>query len=177
MVAHAGGAQPYNPPNPALAFSNSPLYPAGSALMNTGTGPVWRQYDVIGNKLVATDLVTGKQAEIAANVVNLQAQYGITDGASNDVRSWVDATAGWQNPSAVLVTRIRAIRFAVAVRSTTKEPLMDDAGACATTTAAPTSWPDAPALDLSPDPDWRCYRYQVYASTVPLKNVAWGAAQ
>jgi type IV pilus assembly protein PilW len=114
---------------------------------------------------------------VATNVVTLQAQYGVTDGINNVIRRWVDATDEWANPAADHITRIRAVRFSVVVRSDRKELLKDAAGDCAITTVAPSPWPDVPPLDLSADPDWRCYRYQVYASIAPLKNVVWGVSQ
>jgi type IV pilus assembly protein PilW len=177
LARAAGGSRPWNAPDPAAAFSNAPLYPAGGAVVKAGNTLTWRRYSVINGALNATDLVTGTAVRVATNVVTLQAQYGVTDGISNEIRRWVDATDEWANPAADHITRIRAVRFSVVVRSDRKELLKDGAGDCAITTVAPSPWPDVPALDLSADPDWRCYRYQVYASIAPLKNVVWGVSQ
>jgi type IV pilus assembly protein PilW len=177
LARAAGGSRPWNAPDPAAAFSNAPLYPAGGAVVKAGNTLTWRRYSVINGALNATDLVTGTTIRVATNVVSLQAQYGVTDGISNEIRRWVDATAEWANPTADLVTRIRAVRFSVVVRSDRKELLKDTAGDCAITTVAPSPWPDVAPLDLSVDPDWRCYRYQVYASIAPLKNVVWSVSQ
>jgi type IV pilus assembly protein PilW len=173
----AGVSRPWNAPSPAAAFSNAPLYPAGGAVLRAGNTLTWRRYGVVNGALNATDLVTGTTIRVATNVVSLQAQYGVTDGISNEIRRWVDATDEWANPTADHVTRIRAVRFSVVVRSDRKELLTDGGGNCAITTVGPSPWPDVPALDLSADPDWRCYRYQVYASIAPLKNVVWGVSQ
>jgi type IV pilus assembly protein PilW len=178
LLAHgAGGEYRFNAPDPATAFAVAPLYPAGSVLMKTGRGLTWRRYEVLNGDVVATDVVTGAQAQVASNATSLQAQYGVTDGFSDEVRQWVDATGLWANPGPNEVARIRSVRFSVIIRSTNREPAKDESGTCITTRTAPPPWSDAAPLDLSADPDWRCYRYQVYASTVPLKNVVWGMAQ
>jgi type IV pilus assembly protein PilW len=47
---------------------------------------------------------------------------------------------------------------------------------CDTTTVAPT-WSGntggARSFDLSIDPNWKCYRYRVFETTVPLRNWIW----
>ena len=176
LVRSAGAAYPWNAPNPATAFADAPLYPAGGVVMKTGAAITWRSYDVTGSQLNATDLVTNTAIAVGTNVVNLQAQYGVTDGVSNEIRRWVDATAEWQNPTADLITRIRAVRFAVIARSPKKE-LNNDGTNCTTTPASPAPWVDAAPVDLSADADWRCYRYQIFTSIAPLKNVVWSLSQ
>ena len=42
------------------------------------------------------------------------------------------------------------------------------------TPAAPTAWAGGPALDLTADPDWQCYRYKTLLLTIPLKNMIFG---
>jgi len=177
LVRSSGGAYPWNPANPAAAFATAPLYSAGGVVMRTGNAITWRNYSAAGGALTATDQITNTAVQVATNVVTLQGQYGVTDGVSNIVRRWVDATNEWANPTADLITRIRAVRFSVIVRSARKEIIKDGSGTCSTTTTAPAAWSDVPPLDLSGDPDWQCYRYQVYASIVPLKNVVWSIAQ
>jgi type IV pilus assembly protein PilW len=170
-------ASTWNPANPAAAFATAPLYSAGGVVMRTGNNITWRNYSAAGGALTATDQITNASVQVATNVLTLQAQYGVTDGISNIVRRWVDATNEWANPTSDLITRIRAVRFSVVVRSARKELLKDAGGNCSTTTAPPSAWPDVAPLDLSADPDWQCYRYQVYASIVPLKNVVWSVSQ
>jgi type IV pilus assembly protein PilW len=172
----------WNPSNPSAVFATAPLYAAGGAVIKagsglTGSGLTWRRYSVVGRALNATDLVTGTTIQVATNVLSLQAQYGVTDGISNEIRRWVDATDEWTAPTPSLVTRIRAVRFSVVMRSPKKELARDSSGECSVTTVAPQPFPDVAALDLSADPDWRCYRYQVYASIAPLKNVVWSVSQ
>jgi type IV pilus assembly protein PilW len=171
------GSGSWNPASPSAAFTNAPLYSAGGVVMRTGNNITWRNYSAAGGSLTARDQVTNTSVQVATNVLTLQAQYGVTDGISNIVRRWVDATNEWANPTPDLVTRIRAVRFSVIVRSARKEIIKDAANDCSTTTVAPAPWADVAPLDLSGDPDWKCYRYQVYASIVPLKNVVWSVSQ
>ena len=111
-------------------------------------------------------------------MLSLQAQYGVTDGISNEIRRWVDATNEWATTdTGSSITRIRAVRFSVVCaarrrssRAGRQRHVHDDHGG-----ASP--WPDVAPMDLSADPDWGCYRYQVYASIAPLKNVVWSVSQ
>jgi type IV pilus assembly protein PilW len=177
LTRASGASYPWNAGNPTAVFATAPLYAAGGAVIKAGSGLTWRRYSVAGRALNATDLVTGTTIQVATNVLSLQAQYGVTDGISNEIRRWVDATDEWATPTANLITRIRAVRFSVVMRSPKKELARDSSGECSVTTVAPQPWPDVAALDLSADPDWRCYRYQVYASIAPLKNVVWSVSQ
>jgi len=121
-------------------------------------------------------------------VVNLQAQYGISATAnSNQVTQWVDASGGtWAAPTVANRNRIKAIRVAVVARNSKIEPSAVStacAGAPApTTAAAPTglcAWPGsvaspAPAIDMSPgNANWDRYRYRVFETIIPLRNVIW----
>src|SRR5690349_20879149 len=139
-------ASTWNPASPSAAFSQAPLYSAGGVVMRTGNNITWRNYSAAGGAHHPTDLLTGTQAQLATNLVTLQAQYGVTDGITNIVRRWVDATAEWQHPTADLIARIRAVRFSVVVRSARKEILKDSGGACNTTTTAPSPWSDVAPL-------------------------------
>ena len=170
---------PYNAPDAATAFDNAPLYPAGGVLIKTGTALAWRRYEVQSANLSATDLVSGVRVPIADNVVSLKAQYGVTNGTGTAITRWVSATDEWATPTAAMITTIRAIRVAVVSRSPVKEIVKAGDGSCATTTAAPALWADAftAQLDLSNDAEWQCYRYQVYRSTIPLKNLVWSLSQ
>ena len=51
-------------------------------------------------------------------------------------------------------------------------------GLCTTTTVQPlwygagASGADIP-LDVSADPNWKCYRYKVFQTVAPIRNMAW----
>lgn len=105
-------------------------------------------------------------------IVNLQAQYGISAStSSNRITQWVDATGTWGAPSTFDRNHIKAVRIAVVARDAKKEPNE--------VTNAVTAWSDpkhgssAPTINLSADPDWKKYRYRVFETIIPLRNVIW----
>lgn len=131
--------------------------------------------------------VNGGQLErngvaIGPDVVSIQAQYGISASAnSNIVTQWVDASGGtWAAPSTANRNRIKAVRVAVVSRNAQRD-VTDVTSACSSLTAAsPTglcAWAGtvdspAPAISLADD-DWQRYRYRVFETIVPLRNVIW----
>lgn len=123
---------------------------------------------------------------IAADIVLMHAQYGITNGGGSDVvTQWVDASgATWGGTPAVAdIARIKAIRVVVVARAREAEPgnvtsACTNGGAVANT--GPCSFEDAaaPVIDLSAVPvpagrTWRNYRYRVHAAVIPLRTVIW----
>jgi type IV pilus assembly protein PilW len=126
---------------------------------------------------------------VAGNIVAVVAQYGIANAGSQSVNCWTDAvdktsatdcSAGknWAAPADAEIRRIKAIRVAIVARSAQLIPKTN--GACTTTTAAPVAWVDStgsstpPVIDLAGIPDWGCYRYKVYQTIIPVRNVIWG---
>jgi type IV pilus assembly protein PilW len=89
--------------------------------------------------------------------------------------------AAWQ--------RIKVVRLAIVSRSAHRaEPTGGKGAACdatpdfdasLATATYPVRWargPDAPAgrpIDVRSTADWRCFKYKVYETTVPLRNVLW----
>ncbi|MDZ4203008.1 MAG: PilW family protein [Gallionella sp.] len=121
-------------------------------------------------------------------IVNLQAQYGISAAAnSNQVTEWVDATGGtWAAPSLANRNRIKALRVAVVARNPKMEPADVTAACSSTADPAPTglcAWEGsasspAPTLDLSDtDADWLRYRYRVFETVIPLRNMIWASKE
>lgn len=121
------------------------------------------------------------------DIVNIQAQYGVSAvDTSNQVNQWVDATGVWAAPTIANRNRIKAVRLAVVARNGLLEK-ENVSTACSSTTAAnPTglcSWDatsaapitasPAPAINLSNDPDWQRYRYRVFETIIPLRNMIW----
>lgn len=118
----------------------------------------------------ANELLRNQQA-IISGVVGLQAQYGVSASATdNNVNNWVDATGIWANPSVANRNRIKAIRFSVVLRNGLRERDI-------VTTAAPQAWVNSgtatTAINVSALPDWQNYRYRVFSTTVPLRNMLW----
>ncbi len=157
------------------------LYIKGASLACMGTWNEY-QYKVNNGRLE----VNGAPA--MADVVNIQAQYGISaTTSSNQVVQWVDPVgATWANPTPANRNLIKAIRVAVVARngqlektdvtaSCTSTTAANPTGLCAwdATSAAPINASPAPVIDLTADPDWRRYRYRVYETIVPLRSVIW----
>jgi type IV pilus assembly protein PilW len=113
---------------------------------------------------------------IVSEVVSMQAQYGISAvGTSNAVTAWVDATGTWSVASLAANldnrNRIKAVRVAIALRNGFKEK-----AAVTPNAALPWRAADGTALmtlSVAHLPDWANYRYRVYGTSVPLRNMIW----
>ena len=139
---------------------------------------------------------------VASNVVSLRAQYGrdtltvepttLPDPPPNYVVDTYDQTTPggtWQNVCRNW-PKIGAVRLAIVARSAQKEPVqLDSAGVPITgfdwdggdhTQAGSTT--NAPIdLTLQPNgtanPEWRNYRYKVFQTVIPLRNITWMGVQ
>ena len=91
------------------------------------------------------------------------------------------AGATWAAPSVPDRNRIKAIHIAVVARNGLLEK--DNVTSACTTVKGtanngPCAWDDsnldaAPAIDLSNDPNWQHYRYRVFETIIPLRNMIW----
>lgn len=161
-----------------------------SVNMDAGTnqGQLMRQ---TGSDVAPTPIIQG--------VVNMQAQYGISSKpGDNKIDRWVNATGVWANPGNVSLVCdgatanrncIKAVRVAVVTRSDSLEKnLVQGSEVCSSTVDAnPTGicawdatsadplgvgWP-APVVDLSNTANWNRYRYRVFETIIPLRNIIW----
>ncbi len=177
----AGESAPFN--NPSGIGEN---YSAPNAqLLNLGNAGQMRlrRYSIESNPnftLSVRDLLTGSESadnnltEVADEIVNLQAQYGLDTGPDNSLE-WKEPVDDWNYPlNKDAMQHVRAVRIAVVARSAKQERERDANGVCIATTVAPTSWPGGPSIDLSELDDWQCYRYRVMNTIIPLRNVLWG---
>lgn len=157
------------------SISNIRLASAPAALSPLGVGDMmacmgnYRDYviDVQNNEL----RVNGRP--VVSEVVSVQAQYGVSNAAgNNEVTNWVDAAGAWATPSVTERNRIKAVRVALVLRNGLKEKTQ-------VTTAAPelslwtTGGATTTSMNISHLPDWQNYRYRVFGTTVPLRNVIW----
>lgn len=121
---------------------------------------------------------------LVTNVVNLQAQYGISATAnSNQITRWVDATGGWVTPSVADRNRIKAVRIAVVAQNSQIDKSVVTTGCDQATFTGLCAWQDvtiagvgspAPDIDLSATiSDWNKYRYRVFETIIPLRNMVW----
>ena len=187
-----------NPAGNTSAAPTAATYTPGAEIIDIGkSNPfVISTFAVSSGNLVETDNNASSSTPLAANIVNIQAQYGVAPSGSQSINCWTDATGtncnpasstGWASPSPADYQRIKAIRIAVVARSPLKEKATGTsatgAAACNITTTAPATWPSAglptgssspPSVDLTADANWQCYRYKVYWTVVPIRNVIWG---
>ncbi|MDM0044631.1 PilW family protein [Variovorax dokdonensis] len=185
-------------PQAAGNWNQSSIMPAGqyvgsslatqprSYLLNMGN-MVLRTYSInAGSNLQMTERSTadgsvGAGQELFSNVVNLQALYGKDTDGDGVVDAFNDTTpttnAEWQ--------QVVAVRIAIVARSTQfeKEEVTQSAPAWDVGTAATVSGPTTYdcngskciALTVIGDADWKHYRYKVYDTIVPLRNVLWNS--
>ncbi|WP_055834545.1 PilW family protein [Xylophilus sp. Leaf220] len=153
-------------------------YPAQSYLVNLGS-MVYRTYSVKAdgsalqtNQLSAATGQTSLQSA-HAHIVNLQALYGIDTNADGvvDAYSAVSPTtaAGWQ--------QVASLRIAVAARSTQyeKEAVTASQPTWSVRLTATADEPTALTLKVDHLADWQHYRYKVYETVVPLRNMLWNS--
>jgi type IV pilus assembly protein PilW len=122
----------------------------------------------------------GNAEPIVPEIVNIQAQYGISDSrTSNNVTAWVDPVGAWANPTNDDLNRIKAVRIAFVARDPLKNAEVISSACSSLDTPSPsglcawagTGGSPAPKIDLSADPMWDHYRYQVFEAVIPIRNV------
>ncbi|TFW17868.1 pilus assembly protein PilW [Massilia arenosa] len=149
-------------------------------------------------QLRSTDLAGASAAPstVVDNVVSIKAQYGFDTrlGAAFQpqtgltVQRWsntmIDADGDTVVGSAGDYQHVAALRIAVVARSRAPEKPAAD-GTCSATSTKPhifaTDAPDGvTAVPVDVDVDvtgdtlsWKCYRYRVFETIVPLRNAAW----
>ncbi len=178
---------PFNSPNPSADFpGNFPTYAVNDLLVNMGEF-ARRRYVVqtpcarlaeLNPMAVAPPHVCGQAGvtPLADQIVDLQAQYGIAAAGSKQVAQWCNASAAsacgdWSNPVSTDIPRIRAVRIAIVARSVQWER---DAVSPASLTLWPAGDPgDAPPVLNLAAADQH-YRYRVFTTIVPIRNVIWG---
>ena len=154
----------------------------------------WRTYTYAVNSLKqltrsVTENGTTSTLPNVAEIVNLQAQYGVSATATNNqVVQWVDAAGATWGPTITPANRnrIKAVRIAIVARNGLLEK-EDVTTACSSTTTAnptglcawdatsanPTIASPAPTIDLSSITDWQKYRYRVFETIIPIRSMIW----
>lgn len=142
----------------------------GTRIFNIGSAPVVGTYSVAGGQLMFQNLLTDSAASaIVDGIVQLQAQYGKDTNADSAVDTWTAAMPAV--PTSTDWSNVLAIRVGVVARSTIPERPNPTTNVCDTTPVAP-AWLGG-TFDLSADPDWMCYRYRVFQTVIPLRNLLW----
>ena len=171
------GAFP-TPPPPGVPVKQI----TNGAIFNVGPFPVNQAYAIRGNNLTVCDLndkdcsVAANFVSIASDIVGLRAIYGWNDGAGGAFKWTRNKPANlleWQSLSAV--------RLVLVARNSQKER-PDSAGTCKATENK--NKPDnitwlsqgvaGAEINLADsDADWPCYRYKLFQTVVPIRNIVW----
>ena len=162
--------------NTAAGLAGGP-YNAGSVALQLGATPMFTMFGIdTNNSLEQFDLLnlTGTTTSVVSdNVFDLRARYGVVAADGSGPITWQSPTAvGWQvanltagtTTSLDLIDRIRAVRISMVFRST--EPVTDD--------SPPTSYvmfPDTNPITVAIPTASQRYRYQVYDTIIPLRNL------
>jgi type IV pilus assembly protein PilW len=126
----------------------------------------WNEYQYS----ISNGQLSRNNVAIVPDIINIQAQYGISDTAnSNVVTSWVDATGAYAAPTVANRNLIKAIRVAIVSRNELLEKADVTASALTWAGSATTNGP----IDLSNNSDWKRYRYRVFETIIPLRNMIW----
>jgi type IV pilus assembly protein PilW len=156
-------------------------YSANAQVFNLGAIPARNIYAILINSLVFTSVLDSPTAQVVAdNIVQMKAQYGKDNGVSNGTVSLpayilndgvVDSYDNAAPTTTVQWGQVLAVRVGVVARSAQPEKPSTTGGPCDATTGALT-WVGG-NFDLSADPKWRCYRYKIFQTTVPVRNMLW----
>ncbi|WP_269533710.1 PilW family protein [Chitinimonas sp. BJYL2] len=148
----------YNPPGgvtfpPAATDTN---FGVGTSLYNLGALPITNTYAIQNAAL------TLNNTPIAENVVNLKGWFGKDTNNDGVVDTFDKVTpttpAGWR--------QIRTLRFATVIRGQAQENTL-------VTPATLPLWSGTGAPTITLSDAERRYRYRVYQTTVPLRNLFW----
>lgn len=181
-VPHVAGAGALTKWNQSAVFPTAG-YEAGSYLLNMGS-MVLRTYSIDQLSLKTDDFTSTSTAVTSSvlypQIVNLQAFYGKdtnNDGIVDTYDTVLPTTsAGWM--------QVLTIRIAVVARSNqyekdrvTRAAPLWDVGSVSTFSPTPATCGASKCFSLKIDhvTEWEHYRYKVYDTIVPLRNVIWNS--
>jgi type IV pilus assembly protein PilW len=152
--------------NATRVFNLGNLYDTNGSSM-----PVYNTYAITNGTLtVASAFSPNPATAVADNIVHMRALYGMDDGIGSGtpgdgiVDRYITGTPDWRY--------VLAIKLAVVARSALPEKPSGGAAAVCDTTVNPVPWSGG-TFDVSADLNWKCYRYRVFETTVPLRNWIW----
>jgi type IV pilus assembly protein PilW len=149
-------------------------YSTSALLFTLGRSPTVVTYRIGNDKLQTRTLIPyvaaqdsdgdgTSDADIGDGIVQLKAQYGKDTDGDSVVDTWNNTLPA----NAAEWMQVRAVRIALLSRSAKFEKT-------AVTAAAPTWYGGAFTMTNPADgTDWRYYRYRVYETVVPLRNMIW----
>ena len=186
LQLNPGVSAPYNPP----AWGSFPTsYGTGDLIVNLGN-PVVRTYSVSDDRLKIADalLQTGAAVpvDLMDGIVDLRAQYGKDNGVDNGTVSAsfytpndarIDQFSSTTPANSAEWQQVLSVRVGILARIGNYERPATPGANCDATTAAP-SWSGGTftAVDIATaSSEDRCYRYRVFETTIPLRNMVWRA--
>jgi len=169
-------------------------YGDGAGLFNLGA-PLDVTYSIQNNALVARTLNIADDAsstpsyppatELFPNIVQLQALYGKDTDGDGAIDTWNAVTPTGVGAAALNAAwlQVRAVRIALVARSAqfekeevTSENLSWIVGNAGTVTGSATCGTSrCLTIKLDTLPDWKHYRYKLFETTVPLRNLLWNS--
>lgn len=187
VLQHANSPLPtFNPNHGTAPYSGWPVFERGDPVFVIGRLTTATYAVAASGANFALTVDNGGMAppvELVSDIMTIEAQYGIAPVGSQSVNCWVNATTGnacdgtdWANPTQADIDRIKAIRIAIVTRAYDSNE-RNTGNACSTTTNnSLVAWSDSTGvtqIDISAWPDWRCFRYNVFQTVIPLRNVLW----
>ncbi len=187
-IAHDPGGGGFNPAGGGLF----PAYQKDDFLFNLGV-PRVRSYAIVNNNLRLTDMAFASPASVTYDlvdgIVDLRAHYGKDNGVNNNTVTnalyaaddgIVDSYSSVTPVNGAEWAQVHSVRIAVLARIGTYE--RPTGGACTATTVMPT-WSGSRDLLGSaltpfvlPEGLPSCYRYRVFETVIPLRNMIWRPA-
>lgn len=137
------------------------VYTSNALIYNLGPTPTLNQYAVVNNTLTVQSVLDLTAAEVADNIVNLQAVYCkdiVNTPPTTFTTCDAQAPASWDQVGVVRVGLL----------SQSARPERD----CNVTASSNIAWSGG-TFDISGVPDWNCHRYKVFQTTIPLRNLIW----
>jgi type IV pilus assembly protein PilW len=161
----------------------------GHSLFDLGSPPRIVAYAVRDGDLTMCDYIRAEcdnvsnWTVVANGIVGLRVHYGHDTGAPGDIDAWNQVSPQWaalpagpdkQERFACAWARISAVRLALVARGGERQRENVTASVPRWTGSGSATTPDAPFdLSLTVGPDWQHFRYQVYETVMPLRNVPW----
>ncbi|MGA0612370.1 PilW family protein [Caldimonas sp. KR1-144] len=178
-VNHNSGLSNWNQPTNSVFPTDG--YQVGSYLVNLGRFTS-RTYSVSARQRLqqadfSTTNGTTSTRDVFNNIVQLRAFYGKDTSGDGIVDSYDNTTpttqAGW--------AQVLTVRVAIVARSaqyerdvvTSSNPLWNVGAAVPVAGAATCGSSECVTLKIDTLTDWQHYRYKVYETTVPLRNMLW----
>lgn len=164
----------YNKPG-GMVSGTLHSYTSAAKLLNLGPNPRYITYSINGDNVLQANssaVFAGTIEDVAADIVNLQAQYGVDTDDNGAVDAYVNPPnttlpmSDWNGDGAtdhLDWQRVKTIRVGLLARSTQRNPECN---------SQQPSWAGG-AFDMGAISGWTCFNYRVFETVVPIRNLVW----